>query len=57
MKVEFFIESIKNMLSNLILILSFTLATFIGAIILYPLYIRLLKKLKAGKTIRSDAAT
>jgi hypothetical protein len=45
------------MLSNLILILSFTLATFIGAIILYPLYIRLLKKLKAGKTIRSDAAT
>ena len=45
------------MLSNLILILSFTLATFIIGIALYPLYIRLLKKRKAGKTIRSDAAT
>ena len=45
------------MLNNLILILSFTLVTFIGAIILYPLYIKLLRKLKAGKTIRSDSAT
>ena len=46
-----------NMLSNLILILSFTLATFIGAMILYPIYIKLLKKIKAGKTIRSNTAT
>ena len=45
------------MLNNLILILSFTLTTFVGAIILYPLYIKLLRKLKAGKTIRSDSAT
>jgi UDP-N-acetylmuramyl pentapeptide phosphotransferase/UDP-N-acetylglucosamine-1-phosphate transferase len=45
------------MLNNLILILSFTLATFVGAMILYPLYIKLLKKLKAGKTIRSNTAT
>ena len=45
------------MLSNLILILSFTLATFIGAMILYPLYIKFLRKVKAGKTIRSNAAT
>ena len=45
------------MLNNLILILSFTLATFVGAMILYPLYIKLLRKLKAGKTIRSNTAT
>jgi hypothetical protein len=45
------------MLSNLILILGFTLATFIGAMILYPLYIKFLRKVKAGKTIRSNAAT
>ena len=45
------------MLNNLILILGFTLATFVITIILYPLYIKLLKKWKAGKTIRSDAAT
>ena len=45
------------MLNNLILILSFTLATFIIAIIIYPLYIKLLKKRKAGKTIRSNTAT
>ena len=45
------------MLNNLILILSFTLATFIIAIIIYPLYIKLLKKRKAGKTIRNDTAT
>lgn len=45
------------MLNNLILILSFTLVTFIGAIILYPFYIRLLRRWKAWKTIRSDSAT
>ena len=45
------------MLNNLILILSFTIATFIIAMIMYPLYIKLLKKWKAWKTIRSDAAT
>ena len=45
------------MLNNLILILSFTLATFIITISLYPIYIKLLKKRKAGKTIRSNAAT
>jgi len=45
------------MLNNLILILGFTLATFIVAIILYPIYIKLLRKRKAGKTIRSNTAT
>jgi len=45
------------MLNNLIQILSFTLTTFIITIAIYPLYIKLLKKLKAGKTIRSNAAT
>ena len=45
------------MLNNLIQILSFTLVTFVGAMILYPLYIKLLRKLKAGKTIRSNTAT
>lgn len=45
------------MLNNLILILSFTLATFIIAIIIYPLYIKLLKKRKAWKTIRNNTAT
>ena len=45
------------MLNNLILILSFTLVTFIGAIILYPFYIKLLRRWKAWKTIRSDSAT
>lgn len=45
------------MLNNLILILSFTLATFIIAMVLYPIYIRLLRKLKAGKTIRTNTAT
>jgi len=45
------------MLSNLILILSFTLVTFIGAMILYPFYIKLLRKWKAWKTIRSNTAT
>jgi len=45
------------MLNNLILILSFTLVTFIGAMILYPFYIKLLRKWKAWKTIRSNAAT
>jgi len=45
------------MLNNLILILGFTLATFVITLILYPLYIKLLKKRKAGKTIRSNAAT
>lgn len=52
-----FYKIILKMLNNLILILGFTLATFIIAIILYPLYIRLLRKLKAGKTIRSNTAT
>jgi UDP-N-acetylmuramyl pentapeptide phosphotransferase/UDP-N-acetylglucosamine-1-phosphate transferase len=45
------------MLNNLILILSFTLATFVIAIIIYPIYIKLLRKRKAGKTIRSNTAT
>ena len=45
------------MLNNLILILGFTLATFVITMILYPLYIKLLKKRKAGKTIRSNTAT
>lgn len=54
---KYFIKTISNMLNNLILILSFTLATFIIAIILYPFYIKLLKKRKAGKTIRSNSAT
>ena len=45
------------MLNNLVLILSFTLATFVGAMILYPIYIKILRKLKAGKTIRSNTAT
>ena len=45
------------MLRNLILILSFTLATFIISITIYPLYIKLLKRIKAGKTIRSNTAT
>jgi len=45
------------MLNNLLLILTFTIATFTITILLYPLYIKLLKKRKAGKTIRSDAAT
>ncbi len=45
------------MLGKLTLILSFTLATFIITIALYPLYIKLLKKWKAGKTIRNNTAT
>ena len=45
------------MLLNLSLILSFTLITFILIIILYPCYIKLLKKRKAGKTIRDNTAT
>jgi len=45
------------MLQNLNLILSFTVATFIIALVLYPLYIKLLKKIKAWKTIRENAAT
>ena len=45
------------MLNNLILILSFTLTTFVIAMALYPLYIKLLRKRKAGKTIRSNTAT
>ena len=45
------------MLGKLNLILSFTLVTFIIALIAYPLYIKLLKKRKAWKTIREDAAT
>ena len=45
------------MLNNLILILSFTLATFVITIMIYPIYIKLLRKRKAGKTIRSNTAT
>ncbi len=45
------------MIDKLILILSFTLATFIISMLIYPLYIKLLKKWKAGKTIRSNTAT
>ena len=45
------------MLGKLTLILSFTLATFIITMALYPLYIKLLKKWKAGKTIRNNTAT
>lgn len=45
------------MLNNLIQILSFTLATFVIAMALYPMYIKLLRKRKAGKTIRSNTAT
>ena len=45
------------MIDKLILILSFTLATFIISMLIYPLYIKLLKKRKAGKTIRSNTAT
>lgn len=45
------------MLGKLILILNFTLATFIIAIMIYPIYIKLLRKRKAGKTIRNNTAT
>lgn len=45
------------MLTNLISILSFTLATFVITLLLYPCYIKLLKKWKAWKTIRSNTAT
>ena len=45
------------MLNNLIQILSFTLATFVITMALYPIYIKLLRKRKAGKTIRSNTAT
>lgn len=45
------------MLINLSLILSFTLITFVVTLILYPFYIKLLKKLKAWKTIRDNTAT
>ena len=45
------------MLGKLTLILSFTLATFIITMVLYPLYIKLLKRWKAGKTIRNNTAT
>lgn len=45
------------MLGKLSLILIFTVITFVLTIILYPFYIRLLKKWKAGKTIRETTAT
>lgn len=45
------------MLINLSLILSFTLITFVITLILYPFYIKLLKKLKAWKKIRDNTAT
>ena len=45
------------MLKNLILILSFTLATFVIAMLIYPIYIKLLQKRKAWKTIRTNTAT
>ena len=45
------------MLNNLISILSFTLATFVITMLVYPCYIKLLKRLKAWKTIRSNTAT
>lgn len=45
------------MLGNLSLVLSFTLATFVIALIIYPFYIKFLKKIKAWKTIRENTAT
>lgn len=45
------------MLQNLNLILSFTLAAFIITLVLFPRYIKLLKRLKAWKTIRENTAT
>ncbi|MDR0860901.1 MAG: hypothetical protein LBO09_08265 [Candidatus Peribacteria bacterium] len=45
------------MLLNLSAILGFTLIAFIATLLLYPLYIKLLKKRKAGKTIRDNTAT
>lgn len=45
------------MLWNLSLILSFTLTTFVISLIIYPFYIKLLKRIKAWKTIRENTAT
>lgn len=45
------------MLVQLTAILSFTLITFILTLVLYPLYIKLLQKRKAWKTIRDNTAT
>lgn len=45
------------MLVKLNNIIAFALIAFFLSWILYPLYIKLLKKLKAGKTIREVAVT
>ena len=47
----------SSMLVNLSLILSFTLITFVITLAVYPLYIKLLKRFKAWKTIRDNTAT
>ena len=44
-------------LANIIWILTYSLISIGLAMLLYPLYIKLLRKLKAGKTIRENNAT
>jgi UDP-N-acetylmuramyl pentapeptide phosphotransferase/UDP-N-acetylglucosamine-1-phosphate transferase len=45
------------MLIKLNHIIIFALIAFSLGILLYPIYIRFLQKIKAGKTIREDAVT
>jgi len=45
------------MLVKLNHIIIYSLAAVVLAAILYPIYIRILKKLKVRKTIREDTAT
>lgn len=44
-------------LGNIVVILAYCLLSMGVAIVLYPFYIKLLKYLKAGKTIRENNAT
>ena len=46
-----------GILLKLSFILSYGLASFILALLLYKPYIKLLQRLKAGKTIRENTAT
>lgn len=46
-----------DILIKLSQVLSYSLASFLLAVLIYPYYIKILKRLKAGKTIRESAAT
>ncbi|MEI7477424.1 MAG: hypothetical protein WCJ81_02640 [bacterium] len=45
------------MLNKLSDIIIYTLVAFVLALVCYPLYIKILKKIKANKTLRVDAAS